>query len=505
MLTESVSPIMQKNVVVLSPPPVFFIKSISEQGYTLSTAMADLIDNSIAAGATRVEILINKTTEPLRIYIADNGNGMDAEALTMNMRFPSADIDAERTSNDMGRFGLGLKTASFSQSRKFSVISRPVKGEYEGRTWDVKYLKQTNDWTLIIESDIAVYEYIEAFRQTSSIFHSKQTDFEPNTLIIWDELYKLNKYKSENALEEDLEELRSHLGLVFHRFLQKKKLPLEIRLNNVMVQPFDPFPVGTPGIQTVSEVFWQTGNDYIKFQGIILPKISEQESRENGSVWATNSQTLEELQGIYVYRNERLINYGGWLRTIPKTASLQFGRIRIDVTNVNDHTLQLNVAKSSLKIPLSLKKAMIEMITYVAGQANKEYRDRVASGIIRQNASSQGLSLIIKEITGGGPVLKINPRFEIFRQLSDNLTGDNKNYFKILIHLIEQKLNQIWSEDSNNMECYLENGEDEKQKIIIIKKFYETLDYSWEEIRQLLTENFGSKQEILSFIDSLKK
>ncbi|PSL34885.1 ATP-binding protein [Chitinophaga ginsengisoli] len=494
---------MQRDSVVLSPPPVVFIKSISEQGYTLSTAMSDLVDNSIAAGATRVEILMETNKPALIMYVADNGNGMSPRDLTLNMRFPSADMEDVRSSRDMGRFGLGLKTASFSQSRKFTVISRTAGSYYEGRCWDVEYLKKTGDWTLVIEPADIVEKHITDFSAASMNFHSADPGFSPNTLIVWEELYKLRKFTKNTELNAELEELRNHLGLVFHRFIQNGEL--EIRLNNLLIEPFDPFPVNNPGIQTIAEAFWKTGDNYIKFQGIILPKISEKESAENGSAWAMPNRTLEELQGIYVYRNRRLINYGGWLRTVSKASNLQFGRIRIDISNLNDGDFQLNVAKSSIKIPFSLKRAMADMISSVTTQAVKEYRDRIASAVIRQNALSKGVTLISKQIGAEGPMLKIDPDFEILRQLKVQLSPVNAGKLDILMHLIERKLNQIWQGETGSMEFEQTIDEAEKQRIIKIRKYYEEAGYSWEEIRQLLIESFGRQQETISFIESLKK
>jgi hypothetical protein len=494
---------MQRGSVVLSPPPVVFIKSISEQGYTLSTAMSDLVDNSIAAGATRVEILMETNKPALRMYVADNGKGMSPDDLTLNMRFPSADMEDVRSSGDMGRFGLGLKTASFSQSRKFTVISRTADSHYEGRCWDVEYLKKTDNWTLIIEPVNVAEKHIADFSATGKNFHSGDPGFSPNTLIVWEELYKLRKFTKTSELNAELEELRSHLGLVFHRFIQNGEL--EIRLNNLLIEPFDPFPLNNPGIQTMPEAFWKAGDSYIKFQGIILPKISEKGSAENGSAWTMPNRTLEELQGIYVYRNKRLINYGGWLRTVNKASNLQFGRIRIDISNRNDGEFQLNVAKSSIKIPFSLKRAMAEMISGVTTRAIREYRDRTASAVIRQNASSKGVSLIAKQIGAAGPVLKVNPEFEMLRQLKEQLNTANAEKLDLLMHLIERKLNQLWQGETGSMEPDQTIDEAEKNRIIKIKKYYEEAGYSWEEIKQLLIESFGRQQETISFIESLKK
>jgi len=487
--------------IILSPPPVFFIKSISEQGYTLSTAIADLIDNSIAAGATRVEILLDSHTSPMTMFISDNGCGMTDDELTLNMRFPSADIDMVRSTDDLGRFGLGLKTASFSQSRKFTVISRKDEPYFQGRTWDVEYLKDTKDWTLIIENDLEISKVLETYQKVKGNFHENDPDFDLKTLVVWNELYKLERLFKKNEINDELEELRSHLGLVFHRFIQSGNL--QIRLNNSLIESFEPFPKNEQGVQVVSENFWRTGDAYIKFQGIILPKRATAEAKQSHSVWVPAGSTLEELQGIYVYRNERLINYGAWLRAIPKSIFLQFGRLKIDISNINDSEFHLNVAKSSLKIPFGLKRAMTEMINHVAAQAAKEYRERLASNVIRPVSTPQGLSLVVKEIRASGPSLKINNDFELLRRLSNQLSSEQNLLLDSLLNLVENKLNEVWQGDLNSTEIKEDLNQDTKEKINRIKKYYEESEYSWEEIRALLFDSFGRNQETQLFIDSL--
>lgn len=490
--------------IILFPPPVYFIKSISEQGYTLSTAIADLIDNSISAIAGRIEILIDTSANPLKIFIADNGCGMTADSLTDNMRLPSADMEYQRINSDLGRFGMGLKTASFSQSRCFTVISKTSDSDYAGRTWDVEYLKETKDWTLILETKERIQMFLDDYKQTSSCFHSENPSFIPKTLIIWEQLYKLEKLKNKSEINDELEELRGHLSLVFHRFIQSRKIV--IRLNNAIISGFDPFPLNIPGVQTVSESFWKTGDtSYIKFQGIVLPKRSAEEAKNKDSVWVTEGASLEELQGIYVYRNERLINYGAWHRAIPKSVYLQFGRIKIDFSNVNDSDFQLNVAKSSLKIPFGLKRAMAEMVTYVAGQASKEYRERMASNIIKSGIPVKGISLLIKETTATGSRLRINAEFEIMRQLAERLNQEETEKLDTLMDLLEKKINQLWKGEASNNE--VEETEDDipREKIIRIKKYYEDSHYSWEEIRDMLLDNFGRNKETELFINSLNR
>jgi len=209
------------------------------------------------------------------------------------------------------------------------------------------------------------------------------------------------------------------------------------------------------------------------------------------------------LQGLFVYRNNRLINYGGWLRTIPKSIYLQFGRIRIDISNESDSNFQINVAKSSLKIPFGLKRAMTEMIRTVATQAAKEYRERVASKVVQTTNGHTGLSLIVRQATAIGIKLRVNDQFELMRRLRDQLTAEQKDLLGSIILLFERKLNDIWVGENTSSE--IEDNPDPAvlEKIQKIKDFYLQEDYSAEDTRTFLLSNFGTSTQLKNFINNL--
>jgi hypothetical protein len=269
-----------KNILEdVTPNPEYLIKSIAEQGYSLKTAIADLIDNSISAKAGRVEVLLDSEEKPFSLYLADNGVGMDEEALRSVMRFPSSSTDHPRTPADLGRFGLGMKTASFSQTRCFTVISRK-KGSncYSGRTWDVDFLKR-NQWKVIVNSGEEVNVLITKYCALSKAFIGSFDKFEANTIIVWKGLFKYEKYIAEKnykiALNRELTEVaKEHLSLVFHRFIDRKDSPLSIRLNNVLVKSVNPFPVNENDFRAIENKHRVFGDDLIKIQGFVLPSRS---------------------------------------------------------------------------------------------------------------------------------------------------------------------------------------------------------------------------------------
>ena len=149
----------------VTPNPEHLIKSIAEQGYSLESALADLMDNSISANADKIEILIKMDKEPFTLFLADNGSGMDEETLKSSMHFPSKSPDSKRDTLDLGRFGLGMKTASFSQTRKFTVISKEKESsKYAGRTWDLNLLKD-NKWNLLVNSDEDISKILQDYKE----------------------------------------------------------------------------------------------------------------------------------------------------------------------------------------------------------------------------------------------------------------------------------------------------------------------------------------------------
>lgn len=185
-----------------SPNPEYLIKSIAEQGYSLETSLADLMDNSISADANKIEVLVDADSEPFTLFLADNGNGMTENELRENMKFPSNSPEFSRKQTDLGRFGLGLKTASFSQTRKFTVLSKP-KGEkqFHGRTWDVDFLRE-NGWKIIVNTEEEIDELISRYKQLSNDHLKSFDEFEANTIVVWSGLYKFESY-----LKEEKEEL----------------------------------------------------------------------------------------------------------------------------------------------------------------------------------------------------------------------------------------------------------------------------------------------------------
>ena len=428
------------------PNPEYLIKSIAEQGYSLETSIADLIDNSISASANKVEIIIDTEKEPFTLYLADNGNGMDKATLSKNMKFPSTSPETLRESHDLGRFGLGMKTASFAQTREFTVLSRNKGAKnFNGRTWDVNYLKEIGRWRIIINDDSEIEEKLNNYYQSSKNRLNCFKDFEPNTIIIWKGLYKYENYIDKkfrnSALKKEISETTSeYLSLVFHRFIQRGEL--EIRVNNVILEPYDPFPVKENGFRPIEYRQKIYGEDLIKIEGYILPARAIKETREGSRVWVTRHKSLMDMEGVYIYRADRIIHFGGWTGLIKKEPRLQLARLKVDIGNKSDHLLHLNVAKSKVIIPHDLKSPFSKYVEELKIEAEREYYNR---GIERISADKKEKidKLFHRVPSNKGMLLEINKDFPILRLLMEDLTKQQRSNLSLLIRMFNTTINKI--------------------------------------------------------------
>ena len=430
-----------------SPNPEYLIKSIAEQGYSLETSLADLMDNSISAKADKIEILIDMETEPFRLFMADNGEGMTEKELSQNMQFPSNSPEDSRLNTDLGRFGLGMKTASFSQTRKFTVLSKK-KGErkYNGRTWDVDFLRD-NGWKIIVNSDEEVASLIYQYNQLSTEYLNALEDYETNTIVIWDGLYKFENYLKEknrkNALRREITEVTSdYLALVFHRFMEKDVNPLKIRINNTVVNPFNPFPEEEKDFRQIEPKQSAFRSDVIKIEGFVLPSRAIVESTKGLTKWTTRHRGLMDMEGLYIYRADRIILFGGWNGIVKKAPRLQLARLRVEVGNSVDHLLHLNVAKSQIVVPHELRNAFEDYIHELKIEAEREYYNR---GIRKfsGNKSQNHNQLFERSYSNKGSVLEVNNNFPLLKNLQDSLNKKQNSTLNLLLRMINTRVNNI--------------------------------------------------------------
>jgi hypothetical protein len=338
-------------------------------GYSLETAVADLIDNSISAHATSIEIVCELAGSPPYLAILDNGRGMSPDELIDAMRHGSANPKLKRGAHDLGRFGLGLKTASFSQCRSLTIASRKA-GAMSGAEWNLDRIDGADDWILLLLDD----------EEIAALPHVAQLGTH-GTVVIWRDLDRLFEdetgTKRDDIVNEKLDVVERHLALVFHRFLAgeiKGQKRIAITLNGHSVQPFDPFCRKNKATRHLPEDFVTVDGETVHLQPYILPHHSNLTATEY-DFYQSRSDFISN-QGAYIYRNGRLMAWGDWFRLIPKGEATKLARVQIDFPNSLDEAWTIDIKKSRARPPLAVRERMRQIIGRVTGASTTVHRGR---------------------------------------------------------------------------------------------------------------------------------
>ncbi len=349
------------------------ITSLRDIGYELPQAVADLVDNSVAAQATRVSVDLHFDGDRSWIRVADNGLGMDTATLTESLRYGT---ERDYASDDLGKFGFGLKTASTSQCRRVTVASRRslVRARIEVRALDLDHIVRTNRWEiLVVEPEDRPARLTEPLLET------------PGTVVLWEKLDRVLDYKdptggwARRKLLAAADAIAEHLGMVFHRFLAGE-VPghkMEILVNDSRIDAWDPFCRGEQATVRLDEhdlrVASETGIGIVHVRPYVLPDKSE---FSDSAAWQRASGPLRwnRQQGLYIYRANRLIQWGGWsrLRTIDEHSKL--ARVAVDFAPSLDAAFGINISKAIVKLPVDLHDELEPIINQVVRIADKRYR-----------------------------------------------------------------------------------------------------------------------------------
>lgn len=353
--------------ISLPPYAPTLIESTRAIGYTLEAAIADIIDNSITAQASCADIFFFPTGNSY-IAILDDGYGMNAEEIDIAMRYGSQNPNSKRTANDLGRFGLGLKTASLSQCRTLTVVSKQRKC-IEARRWDIDHVIRTQDWSLIIlESD-------EEINKIPRIEKPKEKEY--GTLIVWQNLdrLKVGELDFERSMGKKMDDMRKHLSLVFHRYIsgESNLRKLQIRMNNTPIIPADPF-LSQRNTQVMSDESILCEGSKIVIRPYILPHISDLTNNEIELLGG--KEGLRKSQGFYVYRNKRLLIWGTWFRIMRQGECSKLARVQIDIPNELDTLWTLDIKKSTAIPPEIVRNNLAPIIQSLAEKSKRTWEFR---------------------------------------------------------------------------------------------------------------------------------
>lgn len=352
---------MDAEVIRLDPEPSILIESLRDIGYSFNSALADIVDNSITANADEIWVLAIPADE-FRIGIIDNGDGLSHDDLKQAMRLGSTDPRQKRALNDLGRFGLGLKTASFSQCRCLTVASR--KGaETSAFTWDLDLVVEQNEWNVIERSDFCDIPFIDELGETG-------------TLVLWEKLDRLTGARGSGKVDHArvISEAQDYLSLVFHRYIAGEKglNRITLRVNNFILEPIDPFNTKHRATQSSPVERICQG---VTMQAFTLPHRSHYDSQQEYERFGLSGGYLKN-QGVYLYRAKRLILYGTWFGLAKKTALTQLTRVKIDIDINQDEIWKIDVKKVSAQMPEIVRERVKALISTIGAPSRKAYRQR---------------------------------------------------------------------------------------------------------------------------------
>ena len=398
---------------IANPSPKSTINSYRSFGYNLSTAIADIVDNSISANAKEISIGYRWNGQDSYISILDNGDGMNCDELVLAMTPGSKDPEEERAENDLGRFGMGLKTASFSQCKRLTCISKKTNHTTIKRCWDIDFVNQENEWCLLDSvSDDTFLDKIE----------------NSGTLVLWEKLDRIvGKATSENesvksAFYQEMMNVKQHLSLVFHKFIENKQIT--IIFQNEKLEPNNPFLLNLEPKPEMGQTE-KFGNVEITY--FILPHMSEigKVEYENSG----GSLGWFQQQGFYIYRGNRLLVAGDWLGIEKKRDYSKLARIAVNFTNESDFNWQLDIKKSTATPPIEIRRELSRIAKIAIMKSAKIYNWR-GQKTFSDNLKGNFEPLWKDEITREGiKKYKINRKHPIISSL---LVENNKLTSKAL-------------------------------------------------------------------------
>jgi len=409
------------------PNPKSTINSYRSFGYNLSTAIADIVDNSISANANQITIDYKWKGRESFIFILDNGNGMNLQELIIAMTPGSKDPEDIRDEKDLGRFGMGLKTASFSQCKRLTVVTKKEGHNTVKRCWDIDFINKEEEWTLL--DFISDESYLQKIEELKS-----------GTLIIWETLDRIvgdvnvENEAVKNAFYSEMSTVKEHLSLVFHKFIESKKVKLIS--NTYELEAWNPFLLNLSPKPEMGQTEVLANNVEVTY--FILPhmsKISPQDYEKSGGPLGWYQQ-----QGFYVYRGDRLLVSGDWLGIEKKREYSKLARIAINFPNANDFDWNLDIKKSTATPPIEIRKELSRIAKIAVMKSAKIYNWRGQKTYSNEIGQATSVESLWKDETNrdGIKKYKINKKHPIIKQL---IEGEKSNkLFSKALKLIEENI-----------------------------------------------------------------
>lgn len=448
-----------KDEYELNPSAHSLIQSMRDIGYTLNTAVADIIDNSITAQASTIDIIYTKNSNQPCLMIVDNGCGMSQDELLQALRFAHMGPTEERAQNDLGRFGLGLKTATFSQARRLVVITS--KDEHiTCAQWDLDYIVETKKWLLQVVD-------LDSLNIDSVILEKIKPH---GTIVMWQNIDKFGN--DDKHINSHITSLRDHIALVFHRFLDKKNTSfVNINLNNVPILAFDPYLYSNPHTVHHPIEKLRVKDSIVTIQTHILPH-HKWLKKEEENFLITKSDLLNN-QGFYVYRNNRLMVWGDWFRLLKKSESTKLARIEINFDNKLDAEWNIDIKKSKVVPPIVVKNRLVEIIETISNASKRVYQSRIIKPLGTRDSPWE------RSKQDGVIRYSVNVNSPLISTFIDSLDEVRKNQFVLILDVINNTLplESIYADISLSAGSVKNQGQDLYSEEALEQKFMQILEF----------------------------
>lgn len=413
------------------------IEALRGLGYSTATALADIVDNSISAEAKCIEIHFSWHGPESTVTLLDDGVGMNVQELESAMRLGEKNPLEQRPVHDLGRFGMGLKTASFSQCRRLTVASRK-DGQTHCFRWDLDAIASSSDggWHLLegpakgSEASVAVLE-----------------GQKEGTLVLWEQLDRVvTAGFSEQDFLDLIDKVDRHLAMVFHRFLAGGHARLRISINGRDVEPWDPFLTNHTATWSSPIARFTVERSVVEVQCHVLPHKDRLDAREQESSAGPDGWTAQ--QGFYVYRNERLLVAGSWLglgrgRSWTKEEAHRLARIRLDISNESDATWKIDIRKSIARPPVSIRERLTRLAEDTRDRARRVFAHRGQP--IRTGGGVHLAQAWRAEHFRGGVRYRIDTDHPAVKAVLED-AGPNEPQVRVMLRILEETIpvQRIW-------------------------------------------------------------
>jgi hypothetical protein len=407
-----------------TPQAAALIEGLRDIGYSLETALSDIIDNSITAEAKHVRILTDTASPDPFIAVIDDGKGMTESELIAAMRPGSQNPLATRDAPDLGRFGLGLKSASFSQCRRLTVVSRK-SGKTCAAVWDLDDVAERNEWSVQLPDDPSGVPCVDELGISG-------------TLVLWQKLdrlagrYAQDATKRAELINHRLADAEHHLRLVFHRFIEDSKL-LIVSLNGRRLSAIDPFARKNPATIADPMEGVNLPSGEVAIQSCTLPHHKQSSNSEWEEVGGPEGHL--KSQGFYLYRGRRLILYGTWFGLCRQTELTKLARVRVDIPNSMDADWKIDVKKSSAQLPSLVRDRLKKVIDRILAGSKRTYGGR-GQKLVDENR----LPIWHRIKVEGQICYRPNMDHPVFSRFAENLPEDLRGGFFNCIELVGASL-----------------------------------------------------------------